>query len=128
MRVRTARRLRRDVARRHVAEGYQEEVRCAYCGALGCVDWTDGEPFFYEARGDARKWMHLDHVIPESRNGPTSLDNTVIACADCNLRKGALPFGDAGFQAWLHERRLIVAEIEMQALGWEVPLLEVFRG
>lgn len=42
---------------------------CAYCGVrdvpLGC-----------------------DHVIPESRGGPTELDNLVPACRPCNSSKG----------------------------------------
>lgn len=44
--------------------------RCAYCGA------TDG-PF------------HLDHVFPAIRGGHSGADNLVVACAPCNLSKGA---------------------------------------
>ena len=43
---------------------------CQYCGA------EDG-PF------------HLDHVIPVSRGGDHGMHNLVVACARCNLSKGA---------------------------------------
>lgn len=32
--------------------------------------------------------LSLDHVVPRSQNGPTSWDNIVCACVDCNVRKG----------------------------------------
>ena len=32
--------------------------------------------------------LSLDHVIPKSRNGPTSWDNIVCSCVACNVRKG----------------------------------------
>ena len=34
--------------------------------------------------------IHLDHVIPESRGGPTSYDNLQVTCRKCNLAKGVL--------------------------------------
>jgi hypothetical protein len=43
---------------------------CRYCG-------TDKGAF------------HLDHVVPASRGGPNSADNLVVACAACNISKGA---------------------------------------
>jgi 5-methylcytosine-specific restriction endonuclease McrA len=43
---------------------------CAYCGD------TEG-PF------------HADHVIPLSRGGGSDLRNLTIACASCNISKGA---------------------------------------
>ncbi|MCA9056296.1 MAG: HNH endonuclease, partial [Planctomycetaceae bacterium] len=30
----------------------------------------------------------LDHVLPRSRGGPTTWENIVCACLDCNVRKG----------------------------------------
>jgi 5-methylcytosine-specific restriction endonuclease McrA len=47
----------------------------------------------------------LDHLIPESRNGPTSLDNTVISCPPCNMAKGDSAVGDPAFQLWAAARR-----------------------
>ena len=29
----------------------------------------------------------LDHVVPESRGGPTTLENVAYACVGCNVRK-----------------------------------------
>ena len=47
--------------------------RCVYCDE----DLTDGE-------------IHLDHVIPESQGGPTTLNNLQVTCRKCNLAKGVL--------------------------------------
>jgi len=43
---------------------------CAYCGKVGDLQW--------------------EHIIPRSRGGPDTIDNLVLACADCNLQKAAL--------------------------------------
>ncbi|MCP4591197.1 MAG: HNH endonuclease [bacterium] len=32
--------------------------------------------------------LSLDHVVPRSRNGPTTWENVVCACLKCNVRKG----------------------------------------
>ncbi len=43
---------------------------CAYCGTAGTrLQW--------------------DHIIPQSRRGPDSIDNMVLACAACNQGKSA---------------------------------------
>ena len=34
-----------------------------------------------------KKGIHIDHVIPYSLGGRTELDNLVVACAECNLKK-----------------------------------------
>lgn len=34
--------------------------------------------------------IHLDHKIPISRGGSHTRDNLAVACATCNVRKGAL--------------------------------------
>jgi hypothetical protein len=31
--------------------------------------------------------LHADHVIPQSRGGPTTRENLITACIDCNLGK-----------------------------------------
>src|SRR5699024_5283996 len=46
----------------------RDGYRCIYCGEPG---------------------EHLDHVLPVSKGGPHSYGNLVVACAPCNLRKGA---------------------------------------
>jgi hypothetical protein len=43
---------------------------CVYCG-------SKGGPF------------HFDHVLPWSRGGRHTVENLVLACAPCNLEKGA---------------------------------------
>jgi hypothetical protein len=44
---------------------------CRYCG-------TEDGPF------------HLDHILPVSRGGDHALDNLTVACAACNMSKGAM--------------------------------------
>ena len=34
--------------------------------------------------------IHLDHVIPESQGGPTTVDNLQVTCRKCNTAKGIL--------------------------------------
>lgn len=46
----------------------RDDFRCVYCGDR------------YE--------LSLDHVVPEVDGGPTTLENLVTACRDCNTRKG----------------------------------------
>lgn len=51
----------------------RDGFRCAYCG-----------------RGEAEGVkLHIDHLVPVARGGPTSIDNLVTACQDCNLGKSA---------------------------------------
>jgi hypothetical protein len=33
--------------------------------------------------------FHIDHIIPQSAGGPTTLENLALACVTCSLRKGA---------------------------------------
>ena len=49
----------------------RDDFRCVYCG----LSVADGVI------------LHADHVIPESKGGPTVIDNLVTACLDCNLGK-----------------------------------------
>lgn len=49
----------------------RDKFRCIYCGASAAEGAT----------------LHADHVIPASKGGPTTLDNLVTACIDCNLGK-----------------------------------------
>jgi hypothetical protein len=44
--------------------------KCRYCGT------TEGQ-------------MHVDHVFPKIRGGSNNPENLVVACAACNLSKGA---------------------------------------
>ena len=49
----------------------RDGCRCRHCG----VDLMDGEVTF-------------DHVIPESKGGPTTIGNLVVSCRPCNCSKG----------------------------------------
>lgn len=49
----------------------RDGFRCRYCGISA----------------DAGAILHADHVMPESKGGPTTLENLVTACIDCNLGK-----------------------------------------
>jgi hypothetical protein len=47
-------------------------ARCEYCRMLQALQ---GATF------------HVEHIIPDSRGGPSELDNLAWACPGCNLRK-----------------------------------------
>ncbi|MGE4613767.1 MAG: HNH endonuclease signature motif containing protein, partial [Planctomycetota bacterium] len=32
--------------------------------------------------------IHVDHIVPLSKGGETTLDNLQVLCIDCNLGKG----------------------------------------
>ena len=49
----------------------RDDNRCQYCG----VRFPTSE-------------LSLDHVVPRSQGGPTTWDNIVCCCVDCNVRKG----------------------------------------
>lgn len=57
--------------RRMVIE--RDGLRCVYCDD----DLSQSE-------------VHLDHVVPESQGGPTTVTNLQVTCRKCNLQKGVL--------------------------------------
>ena len=57
----------------------RQKGRCAYCNIL-MVDSKIGK------EGD-RRWS-IDHVVPRSKGGEDTQENTVAACAACNTAKG----------------------------------------
>jgi len=61
---------------------YRDHDRCRYCGR----DLS-------QAAG--RDW-HIDHVVPVCQGGRGGLDNLVMACWRCNLRKGGRTPEQAG--------------------------------
>ena len=65
----------------------RDGYHCVYCDD----DLTNGE-------------IHLDHVIPESQNGPTTYDNLQVTCRKCNLAKGVL--SENAFTTKLRNRAL----------------------
>ncbi len=54
------------------------------------------ECVFCGARGN----LQIDHLIPRSRGGPDSADNTVWSCSSCNAARG-----DQGVFQWLGLKR-----------------------
>lgn len=65
---------RKPVSKQPIPGGLRKQIlerdayRCRLCG-----DWHD---------------LHVDHIIPESRGGPTIFDNLQTLCRTCNLKKG----------------------------------------
>lgn len=57
--------LRTEVSRR-------DDARCRYCGL--------------RQLGQSASF-HVDHVVPRSRGGTTSIDNLALQCPSCSLRK-----------------------------------------
>lgn len=51
----------------------RDGLHCVYCDE----DLTDKE-------------IHLDHIIPESQGGPTTMNNLQVTCRKCNTSKGTL--------------------------------------
>ncbi|MCX8090846.1 MAG: HNH endonuclease [Verrucomicrobiae bacterium] len=45
-----------------------------------------------------RKDLNLDHVIPRDRGGPTTWENIVCSCIDCNTRKANRTPQEAGMR------------------------------
>jgi 5-methylcytosine-specific restriction endonuclease McrA len=84
-------RMRKSVpcSRRNVA--IRDRSLCQYCGTLlHLSEYT------------------LDHVIPRSKGGTTTWENTVLACVECNHRKDGRTPAEAGM-------RLLHAPIEPKA-------------
>jgi len=59
----------------------RDEYMCQYCG-----------------RKYSSHRLSLDHVLPKSRGGPTSWENIVCCCLDCNVRKGGRTPPEAGMR------------------------------
>ena len=56
----------------------RDNQTCTYCNRHGEHDVDpDGNPW------------HIDHVVPQSRGGPTHLENLTLSCSYCNLSKGS---------------------------------------
>lgn len=76
-----------------------QEGRCAYCRQSFESDW------------------HIEHVVPLSRGGSNGPENVVLACADCNLNKGARTL-----QEWTHRWYLTeveITDIKFTGLLWK---------
>lgn len=58
----------------------QSSGRCHYCNRR--TNRTVGSPL----------QATREHVVPRSMGGPNSINNYVLACADCNNRRGTILF------------------------------------
>jgi len=61
-------------------------AKCNYCGADGAIWW----PFTYTGKVGAHVVLidlEFDHVYPESKGGPSTPENLVLACRPCNRSK-----------------------------------------
>jgi hypothetical protein len=66
--------------------------------------------------------LHCDHITAVANGGPTTLENLLTACQDCNLGKGAVPL--ASIPASIAEQSAILAEREAQVQGYHALLEE----
>ena len=53
----------------------RDDFTCFYCGKKS---YTDGLE------------LHVDHVIPQIKNGSSRADNLVTSCGSCNVQKGSM--------------------------------------
>lgn len=80
--------IRLELARQHgCVPGEPRKVRCAYCDYEGQALW------FCHFGGEPSGWVHfsgleMDHIVPESRGGATTVSNITLACRRCNRSKG----------------------------------------
>lgn len=82
--------VRRELALRYgCPPGGFTDAPCAYCGRLGRIHWFRRR----DERPSAWVWFahEMDHVVPESKGGPTTAENLVLACRRCNRKKGDSP-------------------------------------
>lgn len=55
---------------------------CRYCG-VGLI-----APVHVPGKRSSGRTRSYDHVVPKSKGGRWTVDNLVLACQTCNLRKG----------------------------------------
>lgn len=61
--------------------------RCFYCGRMMLsIEDIERAP---SRSVEAINYPTFDHVVPLSRGGANTLNNLVIACRECNVRKGS---------------------------------------
>lgn len=80
-------RIERVKAVRYLLYQQRKELPCYWCG-------------IYLEQDDAT----LEHLHPESKGGPTTVDNCVIACTNCNNKRGTLPVEEFRSSAWLKKK------------------------
>jgi 5-methylcytosine-specific restriction endonuclease McrA len=81
----------------------RQNGRCAYCGI----------PMLLNAHGrkEADRQATLEHVIPLSRHGHDSEENTVAACAACNSAKAIMTAAAFRMSEFLKARKAHAATV-----------------
>lgn len=77
-------------ARKSAAGGKhtEDDIRCQYLSQKGLCWWCEAP---------VNEEFHVDHRIPIAKGGGSEPGNLVIACAQCNLKKGSkLPYQFCG--------------------------------
>lgn len=69
----------------------ERDKACVYCGRPVARIHDDSDGGFndqWRAYDEQGKSFHFDHQIPFIRGGASDESNIVLACAECNLKKG----------------------------------------
>ena len=53
--------------------------------------WLCGGPMDFKAEGNSARSATIEHLIPQCRNGPDTIDNLVLCHPACNGELGDLP-------------------------------------
>lgn len=81
---------------------------CRFCGipVVDPIAWSRIRKLYPEARWGSRDrerhaavfymWLQYDHVLPNSRGGPTTLDNLIITCGPCNFGRNHFTLEQVG--------------------------------
>lgn len=76
-----------------VTRAYSARRRSQTDGGVSTRDlheWTEAKPkVCYWCGSRCKSNYHVDHYVPLSRGGKHEIENLVIACAPCNLKKNA---------------------------------------
>ena len=65
-------------ARQRFWKDYNGPLICYYCSSPVSRFMIDGDPLK----------ATVDHIIPVSKKGTSNIDNLVLSCSQCNIRKG----------------------------------------
>jgi len=84
----------------------RDRFQCQYCG-----------------RTPPQVVLEADHVIPESQDGPSVLENLVTACFDCNRGKSDVPLSEVPKP--LADSMALMAEKREQVEAYNAFLMEI---
>jgi len=90
----------------------KDKFTCSYCGWKG---YTSFEAFY-------NVHFNIDHVRPVSKAGKDTLENKVVSCAACNVRKG-----NQGFDHVDAAAKQVKSQRESTRKWYDSHVLEYFR-